>query len=115
MYAPDDKIRPKPQNSMNRRHFLAAAAAAPLAARSAVLGTPPRSKMGLATTCYMTYTRIRDPIAFMDRANSLGAGGVQMAIPNDAAAARNIRAHAEQLGLYVEGMAPMPKSSDTSQ
>jgi len=99
---------------MNRRHFLATAAAAPLAARSAVLGTPPRSKMGLATTCYMTYTRIRDPIAFMDHANSLGAGGVQMAIPNDAAAARNIRAHAEQLGLYVEAMAPMPKSSDTS-
>jgi sugar phosphate isomerase/epimerase len=62
----------------------------------------------------MTYTRIRDPIAFMDHANSLGAAGVQMMLPNDAAAARNIRAHAEQLGLYVEAMAPMPKSNDTS-
>jgi sugar phosphate isomerase/epimerase len=100
---------------MNRRNFLAtAAAAAPLAAASKVFAAPPRSKMGLATTCYMTYTRIRDPIEFMDRANSLGAGGVQMMLPNDAAAARKIRAHAEQLGLYVEAMAPMPKSNDTS-
>jgi sugar phosphate isomerase/epimerase len=99
---------------MNRRHFLATAAAAPLAEKAAVLSGPPRAKMGLASTCYMTYTRIRDPIAFMDRANSLGAGGVQVAIPNDAALARKVREHAEQLGLYVEAMAPMPKSTDTS-
>lgn len=100
---------------MNRRAFLTtAAAAAPLALRSNLFADPPRSKMGLATTCYMTYTRYRDPIAFMDHAHSLNAAGVQMQIPNDPAAARNIRAHAEQLGLYVEVLAPMPKSNDTS-
>src|SRR5271163_78014 len=75
---------------------------------------PPKSAMGIATTSYMTFARYREPLPFMDRCHELGAAGVQIQLPADSAALRQIRAHAEQLGMFVEAMAPMPKSNDTS-
>ena len=75
---------------------------------------PPKSAMGIATTSFMTFARYRDPIPFMDRCHELGAAGVQIQLPADSAALRQIRAHAEQQGMFVEAMAPMPKSNDTS-
>ncbi len=38
-----------------------------------------------------------------------------MQLPNDAEKARKVRAKAEQLGMYVEAMAPFPTSTDTSE
>lgn len=73
-----------------------------------------RSKMGVATTCFLTARRPSDPLEFLEYCNSLGAGGIQAAIPNgDLAVARKIRARSEQLGMYVETMAPLPKDGNT--
>lgn len=75
---------------------------------------PPKTSVGIATTSYMTFMRYRDMIAFMDHCHELGAGGVQMQLPNDPAVVKRIRARAEELGMYIEAMAPMPKSNDTA-
>ncbi|HKD06181.1 MAG TPA: TIM barrel protein [Bryobacteraceae bacterium] len=74
---------------------------------------PPKSAMGLATTSF-DVSRPRDPIPYLERCHELGAAGVQMQLPSDSAALRQIRAKAEELGMYVEGMAAFPKSNDTS-
>jgi sugar phosphate isomerase/epimerase len=75
---------------------------------------PPKSTMGIATTSYMTFARYRDPIPFMDRCHDLGAAGIQIQLPADLASLHKIRQHAGELGMFVEAMAPMPKSNDTS-
>ncbi len=100
---------------MTRRTLISRGIA--LAAASAVtkLGAaPPKTSVGIATTSYMTFMRYRDMLAFMDHCHELGAGGVQLQLPNDPAAVKRIRARAEELGMYLEAMAPMPKSNDTS-
>ncbi|MES1260265.1 MAG: TIM barrel protein [Acidobacteriota bacterium] len=96
---------------MTRRTFVSAAAAA---AGSTLLAAPPKSRMGIATTCYLTYARYREPLAFLDHCHALGAAGVQIQLPSDAAILKKVRARSEELGMYVEAMAPMPKSNDTS-
>jgi 3-oxoisoapionate decarboxylase len=75
---------------------------------------PPRTAMGIATTSYLTFARYRDPLAFLDHCHALGAGGVQMQLPSDASALGGMRVRAEELGMYVEAMVPMPKSGDTA-
>jgi 3-oxoisoapionate decarboxylase len=100
---------------MTRRTFLSTAtAAAPLLTSIPGVAAPPKSAMGIATTSYLTYARYREPLSFLDRCHALGAAGVQVQLPSDAEAIRKIRARAEELGMYIEGMAPMPKSNDTA-
>jgi sugar phosphate isomerase/epimerase len=101
---------------MTRRTVLSSGltAVAAAAAGRQLFATPPKSRMGLATTSYMTFARYRDPIAFMDHSYALGAGGVQMQLPSDPAMLKKIRARAEELGMYVEAEGPMPKSNDTA-
>jgi sugar phosphate isomerase/epimerase len=101
---------------MTRRTFVSTGLTMAAASHldNALFAAPPRTGMGVATTSYMTFTRYRDPVAFLDHCHDLGAGGVQMQLPSDAAALRKIRARAEELGMYLEAMAPMPKSSDTT-
>ncbi len=72
---------------------------------------PTRSKMGIATTSYMGVRRFHDTFEFLEHCNSLGAAGIQSAINGDLP---KIRARAEQLNMYIESIAPMPKSSDLS-
>jgi sugar phosphate isomerase/epimerase len=79
-----------------------------------VFAAPPKSSLGIATTSFMTFGRYREPIAFLERCHDLGAAGVQVQLPNDPADLRKIRARAEELGMFIEGMAPMPKSNDTA-
>ncbi|HXJ40841.1 MAG TPA: TIM barrel protein [Bryobacteraceae bacterium] len=98
---------------MNRRNFLSTAAIAPFFAGAALAG-PPKTTMGIATTSFSTFWRPKDPLAFLAKCHDLGAGGVQMQLPADATALKQIRARAEQYGMYVEAMAPLPKSNDTS-
>ena len=89
---------------MTRRTFLMTAAA------STVLATP-RSKLGIATTSYMTVRRFRDTLEFLEHCNGLGAPGIQAALSStDPAYLKKVRGRAEQLGMYVEVMAPMPKA-----
>lgn len=83
---------------MTRRNFTAVAAAG-----AALQATPPKSKMGIAVTCYMSYRKIRDADALLERCAQLGAGGIQAGAPVDAA---KFRARAEQLGMYYEVYLP---------
>lgn len=77
----------------------------------ALPGQVRRSKMGIATTSYMTVRRFRDTYEFLEHCNGLGAAGIQSAINGDLP---KIRARAEQLGMFIESIAPLPKSADTS-
>ncbi|HVW83559.1 MAG TPA: TIM barrel protein [Bryobacteraceae bacterium] len=101
---------------MTRRTLLSAGATAAAAAAldRRLFAAPPKTSMGIATTSWMTYARHTEPLALLDRCRDLGAGGVQMQLPSDPAMLKKIRARAEELGLYVEAMAPFPKSNDTS-
>ena len=93
---------------MTRRSLLFSAAVAAGAAG------PPRSQMGLATTSFMI-RRPRLTLEFLEYAHSLGAGGAQCALSTlDAEYARKVRSRAEQLGMYLEVMGPLPKGSDVS-
>lgn len=70
-----------------------------------------RSKMGVATTSYMTVRRFRDTYEFLEHCNGLGAAGIQSAINGDLP---KIRARAEQLHMFIEAIAPLPKNGDMS-
>lgn len=89
---------------MTRRTFLAGAA---MAAR--VVGAPPPSKMGIATTSYMTVWKPKDTYEFLEHCHGLGAAGIQSAINADPA---KLRARAEELGMWIEAIAPLPKAGD---
>ena len=56
---------------MTRRAFVAAAAMLPAAARS---------RMGIATTCYMTFRRFKDTLEFLEHANNIGAAGIHTSV-----------------------------------
>jgi sugar phosphate isomerase/epimerase len=70
-----------------------------------------RNKMGIATTSYMTVRRFRDTLEFLEHCNGLGAAGIQSAINGDLP---KIRARAEQLGMFIEAIAPLPTTGDAS-
>jgi sugar phosphate isomerase/epimerase len=54
----------------------------------------------------------RDPaLEFLELCAGLGAGGIQAQISGDPA---RLRARAEELGMYVEGMAPLPRDGATA-
>lgn len=93
---------------MNRRKFLLSAGAAAAAVAA------PRSKMGLATTSFMTARRPRETYEFLEYANSLGAGGIQASLSSlEGAYLKKLRGRAEQLGMYLEVMSGLPKKDDT--
>jgi sugar phosphate isomerase/epimerase len=93
---------------MTRRSFLAAAGAA--ATTSFAAGTPPRSRMGIASTCYMIAWRPKDSLEFLEHCDALGAGGVQTFLSSqEPDYCRKFRARAEQSNMYVEVMVPLPK------
>jgi sugar phosphate isomerase/epimerase len=88
---------------LNRRTFLAAAAAA------GTLSAEPRSKMGIAVTSYLSFGRPSDTLEFLEHANTLGAGGIQMPLTSrQPEYVRKLRARAEELGMYFEAIASLP-------
>jgi 3-oxoisoapionate decarboxylase len=88
---------------MNRRTFLAAAAAA-----SAFADTP-RSKMGIAVTSYLSFGRPKDTLEFLEHAGTLGFGGIQMPLSSrEPEYIRKLRARADELGMYFEAIAGLP-------
>ncbi|MFN7997224.1 MAG: TIM barrel protein [Bryobacteraceae bacterium] len=97
---------------MNRRTFIATAAGA---CAGAAAGAPYRSKMGIAVTSYMTFGRPKDTLQFLEYANALGAGGIQMPLTSENREyARKVRRRTEELGLYFELIGGLPKDRDTS-
>src|ERR1700691_605006 len=96
---------------MNRRAFLVTAAAAGAGA----LAAEPRSKMGIAVTSYMSFGRPKDTLEFLEHANALGAGGIQMPLSSrEPGYIRKLRARAEELGMYYEAITALPKAGDTA-
>lgn len=93
---------------MTRRNFLEAASAA---AAVAALADPETRGMGIAWTSYLTVAKPQDPLEFLMRCHALGAAGIQAPLHGDL---RLLRARAEQLGMYIEGMVQLPKNGETS-
>ncbi len=90
---------------MTRRTFTSLAAAA------VFNGTPPPSKMGIATTSYLSFWKPQDTMEFLEHCHALGAAGIQCRINGDLS---KIRSRAEQFGMYIEAMLPLPKGKDTA-
>ena len=103
---------------MNRRAFMLQSAG-PLMAGSLILplmaenpdNNAPPCKLGIATTSYLTVWRPQNTLEFLEHCHGLGAAGIQSAIHGDPV---KLRARAEQLGMYIEAMVPMPHRGDTS-
>ncbi|MDQ6663771.1 MAG: sugar phosphate isomerase/epimerase [Acidobacteriota bacterium] len=104
---------------MTRRDFVSLASAAAVSAVSPLAaatldGTPPKTRMGIASTSYMTYRRFSDPSELLEHAHALGAGGIQAGLSTtDPAVLKKLRARAEELGMYIEAMANLPKKDDS--
>ncbi len=92
---------------MHTRRMFLSALAAPLA-----FGGVPRSSMGVATTCYMTVRRPRDAYEFLEYCNTLGAGGIQSALPPQATPEylKKLRLSAEKYGMFLELMSALPRT-----
>ncbi|MGH9840345.1 MAG: sugar phosphate isomerase/epimerase family protein [Blastocatellia bacterium] len=122
-------------NRITRRGFFRQAAA-PIAAtvlsqRLWAGGTAPLCKMGIASTSFMGAEigsspppgtassgqaqprrfQARDAYGFLEKCHALGAGGVQTQINGDL---QKLRARADQLGMYIEGMVSIPRTGDLS-
>ncbi len=69
-------------------------------------------KLGVAATCYLTVARPSDTLSFLEQQARNGAGGIQMAISSfEPAYLRKVRERAEELGMYLELMGPLPKAN----
>jgi 3-oxoisoapionate decarboxylase len=105
---------------MTRRTFLGNASRAAMLPLAAAVSpdfhsagaTSPMTKMGVASTSYLSFLKPRDAYEFLEHCHALGAGGMQAAINGDA---ERIRRRAEELGMYVEAMVPLPKGGDTAE
>ena len=88
------------------------------------------SKMGIASTSFMGAEicsslptaatgqpaaprrfQARDALEFLEKCHALGAGGVQTQVNGDL---HKLRARAEKLGMYIEGMVSIPRTGDLS-
>ncbi len=91
---------------MTRRAFLSAAAAT----AAVPLNAAPRTGMGVAVTSYLSFARYRETYQFLEKCAALGAGGIQAGLSNtDPAYLKKVRSRAEELGMYLEVMAGLPK------
>lgn len=93
---------------MTRREFLAAAAAAPIAAAPAA-----RCRMGFTPDSFPVSRPPRTAIEFLDYAYSAGGGGVQASLASlEPDYLRKVRRRTEELGMYLEVLADPPKEED---
>jgi sugar phosphate isomerase/epimerase len=93
---------------VTRRTFLATTTAAAMQPAA-------RCKMGLTPDSYAILRPPRTAIEFMERAHSVGAGGVQATLASfEPDYLKKVRQKTEELGLYLEVLTPMP-GPDTTQ
>lgn len=98
---------------MTRRTFAAATVAA---AATSLAAAPAKSKMGIATTCYMSYRRFRDTKEFLEHGIALGAAGIQSALTSlEPDYLKAVERRAKDNGMFVEVMLGLPKTPDTAQ
>src|SRR5262249_32266930 len=86
----------------------------------------PQSKMGIASTSFSgaeigsgpppqgaaNRRCARDAYEYLEKCYALGAGGIQTQLNGDLS---KLRARAEQLGMYIEGMVAIPRNGDMGQ
>ncbi len=65
----------------------------------------PKSKMAVASTCYLTVRKPRETLEFLDHCHSLGAAGMQMGLASlEPDYVKKLRAKSEQYGMWLELM-----------
>jgi sugar phosphate isomerase/epimerase len=110
-------------NDISRRSLLYSAAATALARPMRADDAPPQTKMGIASTSFTSGApggapapgaagarpRGRDTFEFLEKCHGFGAGGIQTQLNGDLS---KVRARAEQLGMWIEGMAGVPRNGD---
>jgi len=94
---------------VTRRSFLATAAAA-----AAAQGPPPaRSTMGLSPDCFGQARPSRSAYDYLQYAWERGAGGIQAVLTSfEPDYLKKVRERVEQLGMYLEINATLPKEDD---
>jgi sugar phosphate isomerase/epimerase len=91
--------------AMTRRTFISSAALVFNA------GAQTRSKLGIATTCYLTVRRFNDTLQFLEHANSIGAAGIQTALTSlEPAYLDKVERRLKDTGMYLEVMSPLPRA-----
>lgn len=127
--------QPNESSSMTRRDFFWHAAA-PLAVSAfaqplwAATSAAPLSKMGIATTSFAGAfgggggqggqggqaggqggggRQGMPTIEFLEKCHAYGAGGIQAGLNGDL---QKLRARADELGMYIEGMVSIPRNGD---
>jgi 3-oxoisoapionate decarboxylase len=103
-------------NLMTRRDLMKTAALTALldGLESAAV---PEYKMGIATTSFTAPNGAGGPgrggpadtMAFLERCHGLGAAGIQSALGGDMA---KLRSKAEEYGMWIQGMAQIPRNGD---
>ncbi len=82
-------------------------------------GRPPaKAGLGVCIHSYMIRSRAAgmprfsgDPVAFLEHCHTLGAGGIQVGLGRrDEAYATRLRRRAEEYGVFIEGIAGMPRN-----
>ncbi|MGC9998502.1 MAG: sugar phosphate isomerase/epimerase [Bryobacteraceae bacterium] len=99
---------------MTRRNFLASSA---VSAAAFAQPTPPlaRTSMGLTPDAFAILRPPRTALEFLDKAHSIGAGGVQATLASlEPDYLKRVRNRAEELGMYFELLLPLPPE-DTAQ
>ncbi|MCX6631824.1 MAG: TIM barrel protein [Candidatus Solibacter sp.] len=97
---------------MTRRNFIATSAATAVAA-----AMPPqaRCKMGFTPDSFAILRPPRTAIEFLEKAHAVGAGGVQASLASfEPDYLKKVRQKKDELGMYLEVLAPMP-GPDTTQ
>jgi sugar phosphate isomerase/epimerase len=74
-------------------------------------GSPARPGAGTAPAPNAPRPQGRDALQFLEKCHALGAGGVQVGLNGDL---KKLRARADGLGMYIEGMVSIPRNGDMS-
>ena len=74
-------------------------------------GSPARPGAGTAPATNAPRPQGRDALEFLEKCHALGAGGVQTGLNGDLV---KLRKRADELGMYLEGMVPIPRNGDMS-
>lgn len=99
---------------MTRRNFLASSAVS-AAAFAQQTAPPARTSMGLTPDAFAILRPPRTALEFLDKAHSIGAGGVQATLASlEPDYLKRVRSRAEELGMYFELLLPLPPE-DTTQ
>jgi sugar phosphate isomerase/epimerase len=99
---------------VTRRNFLASSAVS-AAAFAQQTAPPARTSMGLTPDAFAILRPPRTALEFLDKAHSIGAGGVQATLASlEPDYLKRVRSRAEELGMYFELLLPLPPE-DTTQ